>query len=80
MHRNIDKTFDKNININYHSNMKINKQDFNKEKADKLKAIAQRSIKVVNALEAGMDSSEIILQVPNCERALVHYYIKALTK
>jgi len=59
--------------------MNIQKKQFNKETAENLRTIAYRSIAIIDALQQGKEDREIIKEL-GCERSLVYYYIKKLTK
>jgi len=58
--------------------MNIPKKKFNREKAQKLKETAYRSIEIISRLQEGQEDTQI-MDVLSCERALVYYYIKQLT-
>lgn len=59
--------------------MNIPKKQFNSEKAQKLRTIAYRSIAIIDMLEQGKEDTAIMKDL-GCERSLVYYYIKKLTK
>lgn len=59
--------------------MNISKKQFNKELAEKLINTALRSIEIIKRLERG-EGDLGIMEVLKCERSLVYYYIKKLTK
>lgn len=59
--------------------MKIPKNQFDRDKAQKLKAIAYRSIEIIQRLQEGYEDTAI-MEALSCERSLVYYYIKKLRK
>ena len=59
--------------------MNIQKKQFNRETAERLKSIAYRSIEIINKLQEGREDVEIMADL-GCERSLVYYYIKKLRK
>ena len=59
--------------------MNIPKKQFDREKAQKLKDIAYRSIEIISRLQEGQEDTAI-METLSCERSLVYYYIKKLRK
>ena len=59
--------------------MNIQKKQFDRKKAEKLKSIAYRSIEIINKLQQGQEDTQIMAAL-GCERQLVYYYIKKLRK
>lgn len=57
--------------------MNIPKKQFNRDKAQKLKDTAYRSIEIISRLQEGQEDTQI-MDALSCERALVYYYIQQL--
>lgn len=58
--------------------MNIKHNQFNTEKANKIKIISKRTVAIINMLAKGEDERDIIKEL-RCERSLVHYYLRILT-
>lgn len=49
-------------------------QEFNEASANKVRMNAKRALAIVDFLEKGMTTSQIIKELPEAERSLVDYY------